>query len=125
MRRYLVLSLVVAGLVACAAKPAPPPATVIPSATVAPPVTYADRIRILIRSNIVWDEKVEGNPVAEVHVSIAPDGSVRSASLVQSSGVRSWDEAVVRAIYRTERIPSDVNGKVPSQLVVTFRPKLN
>jgi colicin import membrane protein len=85
--------------------------------------SYAARIRALIRSNIVHASDIEGNPVAEVLVTLAPDGLVLEVSLTKSSGVRSWDDAVVRAIHRTQRVPPDPTGKVPSQLVVTFRPR--
>ena len=35
----------------------------------------------------------------------------------------AWDEAVLRAITKTEMLPRDTDGRVPSPLVISFRPK--
>jgi colicin import membrane protein len=37
--------------------------------------------------------------------------------------VKEWDETVLRAIDRTEVLPRDVDGRVPSTMVIAFRPK--
>jgi colicin import membrane protein len=43
--------------------------------------------------------------------------------LTQSSGVKSWDDAVLNAIDKTEVLPRDTDGRVPTSLVISFRPK--
>ena len=63
------------------------------------------------------------NPAAEVEVRAAPDGTIIARKLLKSSGVKSWDDAVLKAIDKTEVLPRDVDGRVPAVMVITFRPK--
>lgn len=88
-----------------------------------PSASYAGRIRASIRPNIVFADDVAANPRAEVEVATAPDGTIVSRKLTHSSGVKSWDDAVLRAIDKTERLPRDVDGRVISPLVISFTPK--
>jgi len=88
-----------------------------------PSTSYAGRIRASIRPNIVFADDVAGNPRADVEVAQAPDGTILSRKLTHASGVKSWDEAVLRAIDKTERLPRDVDGRVISPLVISFTPK--
>jgi len=88
-----------------------------------PSPSYGGRIRGKIRPNIVFTEDISGNPSAEVEVRCSPDGTILSRKLVKSSGVRAWDDAVLKAIDKTETLPRDVDGRVPSPLVISFRPK--
>jgi colicin import membrane protein len=69
------------------------------------------------------NDTVAGNPRAEVEVRTSPDGTIISRKLTQSSGVKSWDEAVLKAIDKTEVLPRDTDGRVPSPITITFRPK--
>ena len=41
---------------------------------------------------------------------------------VQSSGNKAWDDAVLRAIDKTEVLPRDTDGRVPPVIVLGFRP---
>ena len=84
---------------------------------------YAGRIRAHIKPNIVFTDDISTNPVTEVDVVTSPDGTIISRKLVKSSGVTSWDEAVLRAIDKTETLPKDTNGLVPTPLRLVFRPK--
>ena len=34
----------------------------------------------------------------------------------------AWDDAVLRAIDKTEVLPRDVDGRVPSSMTIDFRP---
>ncbi len=88
-----------------------------------PSASYGGRIRAKIRPNIVFTEDISGNASAEVEVRSSPDGTILSRKLVKSSGVRAWDDAVLKAIDKTETLPRDVDGRVPSPLVISFRPK--
>lgn len=87
-----------------------------------PSEAYGGRIAARIKPNIVFTEPIDGNPRAEVELRLAPDGSIAGKRLVKSSGVKSWDEAVLRAIERTETFPLD-NGRVPPPIVIGFRPR--
>jgi colicin import membrane protein len=88
-----------------------------------PSAGYAGRIRARIKPNITYTETISGNPAAEVEVRTAPEGTIISRKLIQSSGVNSWDVAVLAAIDKTEVLPRDTNGRVPSTLILVFRPR--
>ena len=84
---------------------------------------YGGRIRARIKPNIVFTEDIPGNPTAEVEVRTSPDGTIVSRRLLKASGVAAWDEAVLKAIDKTETLPRDVDGRVPPSLFISFRPK--
>lgn len=89
-----------------------------------PSASYAGRIRARIKPNIVFtDEEVAGNPTAEVEVRTSPNGSIISRKLLKPSGVKSWDDAVLKAIDKTEVLPRDVDGRVPGTLIISFKPR--
>ncbi len=88
-----------------------------------PSASYAGRIRARIKPNITFTETISGNPTAEVEVRTSPDGTIISRRLIQASGNKSWDDAVLSAIDKTEILPRDVDGRVPPALVISFRPK--
>jgi colicin import membrane protein len=88
-----------------------------------PSDSYAGRVRARVRPNIVFTDDVAGNPTAVVEVRLAPDGTITSQRLLKSSGVKSWDEAVLRALDKTETLPRDVDGRVHSPLHIEFKPK--
>jgi colicin import membrane protein len=87
-----------------------------------PSSSYGGRIVARVRPNIIYDPGA-GNPVAEVEVRAAPDGTIVGKKLVKRSGDDEWDKAVLRAIDKTEILPRDVDGTVPSTIVITFRPR--
>jgi len=87
-----------------------------------PSANYAGRIVARVRPNIVLTESVPATLRAEVEVRSAPDGTILSRRLVKPSGNATWDEAVLRAIDRTETLPKDDNGRVPSAIVIGFTP---
>jgi len=88
-----------------------------------PSSSYAGRIRARIKPNIVFTEDISGNPSAEVEVRTSPDGTIVGRKLLKSSNNKGWDEAVLRAIDKTEVLPRDIDGTMPPVLVITFRPR--
>ena len=88
-----------------------------------PSAGYGGRIRARIKPNITFTATISGNPLAEVEVRTSPDGTIISRRLTKPSGVKSWDDAVLAAIDKTEVLPRDVDGQVPSTLVISFRPR--
>lgn len=86
-----------------------------------PSDSYGGRIRARVRPNIVFSDDVAGNPTAEVEVRMAPDGTITSRRIVKPSGVRAWDDAVLRALDKTEVLPRDVDGRVHSPLIIAFK----
>ena len=104
-------------------------ATGAPSATgtalqsTGPSPSYAGRIAARIKPNIVFSDVISGNAAAEVQIRVAPDGTIVGRKLIKSSGVKSWDEAVLRAIDKTEVLPRDVDGRVVPEFLIAFRPR--
>ena len=92
------------------------------NATVAagPSATYAGLIRATVRPNIVFTDDLPGNPVAEVEVTTGPTGQIVSRRITKSSGVKSWDEAVLRALDRTDKLPSD-RGRYWNPMTIAFK----
>jgi colicin import membrane protein len=89
----------------------------------APSAAYAGRLVQLIRGNLVFTGSIPDNSAAEVEVTTAAGGTIISRRVVKSSGHKDWDDAVLRAIDKTGTLPRDVDGRVPSRLVITFRPR--
>ncbi len=88
-----------------------------------PSDSYGGRIRARVKPNITFDpSSVSGNPAAEVEVRCAPDGTIVSRKLVKSSGNTAWDNAVLKAIDKTEILPRDTDGRVHSPLLLVFKP---
>lgn len=88
-----------------------------------PSSSYAGRIKARVRPNIIYTDAGAANPLAEVEVRVAPDGTILSRRLVKPSGNAEWDAAVLRAIDKTETLPRDVDGRVPPLMVLAFQPR--
>jgi colicin import membrane protein len=88
-----------------------------------PSASYGGRIKARVKPNITYTDTPVGNPTAEVEVRTSPDGTIISRKLVKSSGVKSWDDAVLNAIDKTEKLPPDTDGRVIPSLTLGFRPK--
>lgn len=86
----------------------------------APSAGYAGRIKAAILPNIIQPDKERGNPITEVEVRCAPDGSVVGRRVIKPSGNPAWDETVLRAIDKTRQLPLD-NGRIPSTMILVFR----
>lgn len=84
---------------------------------------YGSKVAAKVKPNIVYPDAVVGNPRAVVQVRAAPDGTIVGKKLVQSSGNKMWDDAVLRALDKTETLPRDIDGRVPSSLEIGFRPQ--
>ena len=86
---------------------------------------YANRIGAKIKSNITFivPEGLQGNPPVEYEVRLLPDGSVAGMRKIRSSGLPGFDDAVARAIEKSQPFPRDTNGSVPSSFIGTHKPK--
>ncbi len=85
--------------------------------------SYAGRIRAAVEPNITLTNELNGNPTAEVEVRQGPDGTILGKRLVKSSGVTEWDEAVLRAVDKTQKLPRDIDGRVISPVIIAFKPR--
>lgn len=122
LRKLLSISILMSSA-GVGATPAPEPTLVPPVAASQAEGSYAQRVRAVILPYILLPDDVEGNPVAEIRVSTRPNGEVIDAEVIVSSGSESWDKSVRRAVLKANRMPRDVDGKVPSVLIISFRPK--
>jgi colicin import membrane protein len=96
-------------------------ATGMAARTSGPSSGYAGRIKARVKPNIVLTTALDGNPSATVEVRVAPDGTIVGRKLVTSSGSSVYDDAVLRAIDKTEVLPKDVDGRVPPTITIAFR----
>lgn len=88
-----------------------------------PSASWGAKVQARVRPNIVFTGTISGNPKADVEVRTSPDGTIVGKRLVRSSGNKAWDDAVLRALDRTESLPRDVDGRVPTPVVIGFSPK--
>jgi colicin import membrane protein len=86
---------------------------------------YAAKVGGKIRSNTVFNvpEELANNPAVEYAVDLLPDGSVRAIRKIKGSGVPGFDEAVRRAIEKSQPFPPDSSGRAPSGFTVSHKPK--
>ena len=63
-----------------------------------------------IRPNITLTETINTNPRALVEIKTSPDGAIVSSKLLQSSGLKSGDDAVLNAIQKSKTSPKDIDG---------------
>ena len=88
-----------------------------------PSGSYGGKVRAKVKPNVVFTDDIAGNPTAEVEVRTTSDGTIISQKLLKSSGNKAWDDAVLKAIVRTETMPRDVDGRIPTPMILEFRPK--
>lgn len=88
-------------------------------------LSYAERIRRKVKSNLlVSDDNLPDDISAVVRVLVGPDGAVLRATLEKSSGVKAYDEAVLKAIDRSSPLPLERPEQLGSKtIVLTFKPK--
>lgn len=89
-----------------------------------PSDAYAARVRARVYPNIVFSDEVSGNPRTEVLIHVAPDGTITdNVRVTKPSGNKAWDEAVLKAIRRTQSLPRDSDGRIHSPLTLVFSPQ--
>jgi TonB family protein len=84
--------------------------------------SYPSLLIAKIKPNLTFSGEVIGNPRTEIEVDIDPNGNILKRRIVQSSGLKAWDDAVLRAIDRTAVLPKDIDGRVPPKIIFAFRP---
>ncbi|MBC5768232.1 cell envelope integrity protein TolA [Ramlibacter sp. GTP1] len=88
-----------------------------------PSANWGARVNARVKPNIAFRDEVAGNPETVVAVRLAPDGTIVSRRIVKPSGHPAWDDAVLRALDKTEVLPRDIDGRVPPGGDLVFRPK--
>ena len=84
---------------------------------------YADKIRLKIKGNIVLPPSIQGNPEAIFKVTQLPSGEVIAVKLQKSSGNKLLDEAIERAIKKSDPLPKpDQPELFHRELELKYRP---
>ena len=87
---------------------------------------YKGKIAAKIRSNIVMPPDVADDARAEFLVTVLPGGSVLPPRLLKSSGNAAYDDAVERAILKSQPLPLPADVAMFSkfrEMKLGFRPK--
>jgi colicin import membrane protein len=83
---------------------------------------YGARVVARIRPNIRATQDFPRTLRTEIEVRATPDGTIIGRRVVSSSGNPAWDDAALRAIDRTGSLPRNVDGQVPTVIIVGVRP---
>lgn len=87
---------------------------------------YAAKVSQKIRANTIYviNDASSNNPTVEFAIQLFPDGSLRGPiKKVKSSGVIAFDQAVEKAIDKSQPFPRDKSGEVPASLSIIHRMK--
>ncbi|OIQ86587.1 hypothetical protein GALL_315490 [mine drainage metagenome] len=94
--------------------------------TSGPSGAYAARLATLVRKNVIYGQidQIQGDPKVIITVTLDPNsGEVLGSKIERSSGVPSWDQAVLRAIQRVGRFPPDENGRWYTPMEIKAGPR--
>lgn len=90
---------------------------------------YRDMIGAKVRGNIRLAEDLQGNPQVRCLVRLLPTGEVQEVRVLQSSGNKAYDEAVLRAVEKSSPLPlpsdRDARAEFLPELTLLHRPKDN
>jgi len=89
----------------------------------APSQDYVNRLIAILRGNVTFPAELQGNPAVDIEVRAAPGGTIIGRRIIKPSGVPAWDDAALNAIDKTGKLPPQADGRVPTALIITFRPK--
>jgi colicin import membrane protein len=78
---------------------------------------YTEKIKASVMSNVA--EQPSAGPVT-VRIKARPDGTILAKQLTRSSGDPDWDNAILQGIDKTEKLPTDIDGRTPTTMVVKF-----
>ena len=90
--------------------------------TGSPDAEYGAKVREAIRPHFLLIKEVSPNLTAEYLVKTVANGKIVDAKLIKSSGDTYLDDVALKAILKTERLPPDKDGKVPSPMVIVISP---
>ena len=88
-----------------------------------PSASYGAKVVAAIRPNIASIKELSASLTAEYDVYTDASGKIMSAKIRKRSGDAYWDDAALNAILKTEKLPFDENGRVPSPMTISLRPR--
>lgn len=85
---------------------------------------YVGQLIALIRPRIVFTvpDHTPASVHAEFQVDLLPTGEILAVKKLKASGLPGYDEAVERAIRRTDPFPRKRDGTVDRTVIIRFRP---
>jgi colicin import membrane protein len=85
---------------------------------------YIRRIQSKVKGNVILPPDLPGNPEAIFDVVQLPTGEIIDATLKKSSGVRAYDDAVLRAITKSSPLPRPDRPELFQRTItLKFRPQ--
>lgn len=85
---------------------------------------WIGRIQAKVKGNVILPPDLTGNPEAIFDVVQLPTGEIIDVKLRKSSGVRTYDDAVQRAILKSSPLPkADRPEMFERQLTLRFKPR--
>ena len=85
--------------------------------------SYMDKIRGKIKGNIVLPPGIKGNPEGIFDVTQLPTGEIINVKISKSSGNRALDEAIERAIRKSDPLPlPDQPSLFKRELKLKYKP---
>lgn len=87
-------------------------------------LNYINKLRTKIYLNTIFyiPKNLDTHSSVEYLVKLLPNGLIHSIQKNQSSNLTGFDEAVERAIKKSQPFPSNENGKIPSDFTFTYKP---
>lgn len=92
--------------------------------SISPQSSYFAELSNLIRSNAMFDSTssvVENDP-SIYRITLDDKGFIKSLSLIKSSSVIGFDDAISKAIQRSQPFPKDENGIIPKTIELLYYP---
>ena len=87
-----------------------------------PSANWAGRVAALIKQHLIYTDSIVGLRSPDIEIRLGVDGSILSQKITKSSGNPAFDDAVLRAVIGTQRLPRDTDGTLPTDVVLTFHP---
>ena len=87
-----------------------------------PSANWAGRVAALIKQHLIYTESMTGLKPPDIEIRLGVDGSILSQKITSSSGNAAFDDAVLRAVIGTQKLPRDTDGTLPTDVILTFKP---
>ncbi|MEM5372846.1 energy transducer TonB [Paraburkholderia azotifigens] len=84
--------------------------------------SFGEKVRRLVRSNLVWIGPADNSTRTVIQVQCATDGKLLSATIYRASGNPAWDAAALSAVQHSDPMPSDDYGNTLIHFKITVMP---
>ncbi len=88
-----------------------------------PSANYGTKVVATIRPHISTIKELSANLTVEYDVYTDASGRIESVKIRKRSGDAYWDDEALNAILKTRRLPFDDDGRVPSPMTISLRPR--